>query len=58
MGAGIVMMLIALAAYRGRHVIGPFQANVLLEAFHLGRTGSPRSQPVWPRPGLQRRSCC
>ncbi|MCU1634405.1 MAG: hypothetical protein JWM61_3057 [Micrococcaceae bacterium] len=31
------MMLLALAAYRGRHVIGRFQANVLMEAFHLGK---------------------
>lgn len=36
MGVGFVMMVLALAAYRGRHVIGRFQADVLLEAFHLG----------------------
>jgi hypothetical protein len=30
------MMALALAACRGRHVSGRFQANVLLEAFHLG----------------------
>ncbi len=41
MGAGLVMMLLALAAYRGRHVIGRFQANVLLEAFHLGEDRQP-----------------
>lgn len=41
MGVGFVMMLLALAAFRGRQVIGRFQANVLLEAFHLGEDRQP-----------------
>ncbi|RJT82916.1 hypothetical protein D6T63_00150 [Arthrobacter cheniae] len=41
MGAGFVMMLLALAAYRDRHVIGRFQANVLWEAFNIGEDRQP-----------------
>ncbi|TPV21770.1 hypothetical protein FJV46_14650 [Arthrobacter agilis] len=35
-GAGFVMILLAVAAFRGRKVIGRFQANVLLQAFDIG----------------------
>ncbi|MHA7261575.1 hypothetical protein ACX80W_00075 [Arthrobacter sp. TMN-37] len=41
MGVGFVMMVSALASYRGRHVIGRSQANVLLEAFHPGEDRQP-----------------
>lgn len=40
-GAGFVMILLAVAAFRGRKVIGRFQANVLLQAFNIGEDRQP-----------------
>jgi hypothetical protein len=35
------MILLAVAAFRGRKVIGRFQANVLLQAFNIGADRQP-----------------
>lgn len=35
------MILLAVAAFRGRKVIGRFQANVLLQAFNIGEDRQP-----------------
>lgn len=41
MGAGFVMMLVAVAGFRGRKTIGRFQAQAILSSFNIGEDRQP-----------------